>query len=116
MATRPGTYNILLQRRADYQLPLQFKDCNENPINLTGWKVYAQVWDKGRTTKYADFAVTYTSRPDGKIEISLSRQQTTQLPDEAFYDVLMENPSGVQEYYLEGSIYVSQGYTEKVES
>ena len=111
MAIAPGTYNISLQRRADYSITLQFKDSNNTAINLTGWTVEAQVWNQGRTTKYADFAVTYTNRSTGTIEIALTDTQTALLPNEAFYDVLLTNTAGLKEYYLEGVIYVSEGYT-----
>ena len=111
MAITPGTYNILLQRRADYSVALQFKDSTGASINLTGWTAYAQAWDKGRTTKYADFAITYTSRVNGQIAIALTDTQTALFPDECYYDVLLENPSGLREYYLEGAIYASEGYT-----
>ncbi len=111
MAISPGTYNISLQRRADYSVTLQFKDSTDTPINLTGWSVAAQAWDKGRTTKYGDFSVTYTNRSTGTIAISLTDDQTATFPNEAYYDVLLTNGSGLKEYYLEGIIYVSEGYT-----
>jgi len=111
MAISPGTYNISLQRRADYSIQLQFKDSNDTAINLTGWTAAAQVWNQARTTKYADFTVAYTNRATGTITISLSDDDTTLLPDEAYYDVLLTNAAGLKEYYLEGIVYVSQGYT-----
>ena len=111
MAIAPGTYNISLQRRADYSITLQFKDSNNTAINLTGWTVEAQVWNQPRTTKYADFAVTYTNRSTGTVAITLTDTQTTAFPNEAFYDVLLTNPAGLKEYYLEGIMYVSEGYT-----
>jgi hypothetical protein len=111
MAVSPGTYNIRLQRRADYSVALQFNDSTGAAINLTGWTAYAQAWNRDRTTKYADFAITYTSRASGQITISLTDSQTTTFPDECYYDVLLENPSTIREYYLEGTIYVSEGYT-----
>jgi len=111
MAVYPGTFNIRLQRRADYNLALQFKDSTGTPINITGWTAYAQAWNRDRTTKYADFAITYTDRPTGQIAIALTDIQTTSFPNECYYDVLLENPSGLREYYLEGTIYVSEGYT-----
>ena len=67
MSVQPGIYNIPLQRRADYSVTLQFKDSTDAAINLTGWTVAAQVWNQGRTTKYADFTVTYTNRATGTI-------------------------------------------------
>lgn len=111
MAVSPGTYNITLQRRADYSVTLQFKDSTDKVINLTGWTAAAQVWNQNRTTKYADFTVTYTNRSTGTIEIALSDTDTATFPNEAYYDVLLTNPNGLKEYYLEGIIYVSEGYT-----
>jgi hypothetical protein len=111
MAVSPGTYNIRLQRRADYSVALQFNDSTGAAINLTGWTAYAQAWNRDRTTKYADFAITYTNRASGQITISLTDSQTTTFPNECYYDVLLEIPSTIREYYLEGTIYVSEGYT-----
>jgi len=111
MSVQPGTYNITLQRRADYSVLLQFKDSTGTVINLTGYTAYAQVWNEGRTTKYADFSVAYTNRTNGQITISLTDTQTATFIDELRYDVLLEDGSGNREYYLEGVIFVSQGYT-----
>lgn len=111
MSVQPGTYNITLQRAADYSVLLQFKDSTDSAIDLTGFTAYAQAWDKQRTRKSADFAIAYTDRSAGKITISFTDAQTVNFPDELYYDVLLENGSGEREYYLEGVITVSQGYT-----
>ena len=112
MAIQPGTYNFTLQRRSDHSIPLLFKDSNNAAINLTGYTVEAQVWEETRTTKYADFAVTYTDRAAGSVSIALTDTQTaTFTPNELKYDLLLINPAGLKEYYLEGTIYVSEGYT-----
>lgn len=111
MAIQPGTYNISLQRRADYSVALQFKDSTNTGINLTGWTVEAQAWNQARSKKYADFTVTYTNRSTGTVAIALTDTQTTTFPDELHYDVLLTNPSGLKEYYLQGIIIVSEGYT-----
>lgn len=111
MAISPGTYNITLQRRADYSVTLQFKDSTGTPLNLTGWSAAAQVWNEGRTTKYADFTITYTNRAQGTITLALTNTQTSSFPDQTYYDVLLTNGSGLKEYYLEGVIYASEGYT-----
>ena len=111
MSVQPGQHNISLQRRADYDLQLQFKDSAGVGINLTGWTAYAQVWDRGRSTKYADFAVTYIDRATGQIKIALTDTQTAAFPNEVYYDVLLEDTAGLRNYYLEGIVYVSEGYT-----
>ena len=112
MAIQPGTYNMTVQRRSDHSIQLVFKDGNNNAINLTGFTVEAQVWEETRTTKYADFTVTYTNRSTGTVDISLTDTQTaTFSPSVLKYDVLLTNPSGLKEYYLEGNIFTSEGYT-----
>jgi hypothetical protein len=111
MSIQPGQHNISVQRRADYDLSLQFKDSTGANINLTGWTVYAQAWNESRSTKYADFAVTYTNRASGQVSIALTDTQTASFPNEAFYDVLLEDTSGLRNYYLEGIMYISEGYT-----
>ena len=112
MAITPGIYNMTVQRRSDHSIQLVFKDSNNSAISLVGFTVEAQVWEETRTTKYADFAVNYTNRSTGTIDISLTDTQTaTFAPSKLKYDVLLTNPSGLKEYYLEGDILMSEGYT-----
>ena len=112
MAIEPGIYNFTLQRRSDHTIPLIFKDSNNNAINLTGFTVAAQVWEETRTTKYADFSVSYTDRSAGTVIISLTDTQTaTFTPDILKYDVLLIDAGGSRQYYLEGTIFVSEGYS-----
>ena len=107
----PGIFNIQLQRSSSYSILLEFKDGNGSPIALTGWTVAAQVWSQSRNTKYADFNVTYVSREQSKVRLSLTYTQTASLPIQAVYDVLLIDPDNIREYYLEGAITVSQSYT-----
>tara|TARA_Y100001951_G_scaffold62105_1_gene49593 strand:- start:175 stop:519 length:345 start_codon:yes stop_codon:yes gene_type:complete len=112
MAIEPGTYNFTLQRRSDHTIPLVFKDGNNNAINLTGFTVAAQVWEETRTTKFADFSVAYTDRVAGSVSITLTDAQTaTFTPEILKYDVLLIDAGGNREYYLEGTIFMSEGYT-----
>jgi hypothetical protein len=111
MAVKPGIFNFTVQRSADHVLDLVFKDGNDAAIDLTGWTVTAQVWNEARSTKYADFAVTYTDRSNGSVKIALSDEDTVNFIDELYYDVLLTDPNGLKEYYLEGVIFTAQGYT-----
>ena len=112
MAIQPGIYNMTVQRRSDHSIQLVFKDGNNVAINLTGFTVEAQVWDEPRSNKYADWSVAYTNRVNGTVDISLTDAETAAFtPDVLRYDVLLTNTSGLKEYYLEGTIFVSEGYT-----
>jgi hypothetical protein len=108
---QPGVYDIKLQRRADFSVLLTIQDSAGAAINLTGWSAIAQAWDSTRTTQYANFLIDYTNRTAGQITIGLNADQTTTLPRESQYDLLLINPSGLKEYYLEGSIIASEGFS-----
>ena len=113
MPTAPVTYNIRPQRRADFLLNVQFKDAAGTPINLSGWSVYASCWDKERVNKYGDFAVTVTSASTGSVQLKLGYAITASLPlsGTAHYDVMLVSPTGLREFYLEGLVRASEGYT-----
>ena len=112
MAVEPATYNMTVQRRSDHSIQLIFKDSTNSAINLSGFTVAAQVLYESRSNKYDDFGVTYTNRTAGTVDIALTDTQTaTFTPNVLKYDVLLTNPAGLKEYYLEGNIFVSEGYT-----
>ena len=112
MAIIPWKKNVTIQRRADFPKKLTFKDSTGSAINLSGYTVAAQVYDESRSTKYADWVITYTDRSNGIIDMNLTDTATaTFTPSILFYDVLLTEPSGSKNYYLEGKLFVSEGYT-----
>ena len=91
---------------------IRIKRSTGSAIDLTGYTVAAQVYDESRSTKYADWTVAYTNRSGGIVDISLSDTDTaTFTPSILFYDVLLTEPGGSKNYYLEGKLFISEGYT-----
>ena len=112
MAIIPGKKNFTVDRRADFPIRLTFTDSTGSAIDLSGYTVAAQVYDESRSTKYADWTVAYTDRTNGIIDISLTdTQPATFTPSILFYDVLLTEPGGSKNYYLEGKLFISEGYT-----
>ena len=112
MAISPGLHNITVQRGADWSESIELTGSDDAAIDLAGYTITAQAWDKDREVKYADFTITYTNRTLGKFDFSLTDTQTVDFPETLYYDLLLEyTPTGKKEYYLEGTITVSQGYT-----
>ena len=112
MSVQPGKYDFTLQRRADFSFELEFKRGDPaTGVDLTDASILAQCWDKNRKRKYADFDVAYLDRSAGKVQLSLTDTQTETFPNEVFYDVLFISTIGFREYFLEGKISVSEGYT-----
>lgn len=108
---QPGNYDITLQRRADFEIEVQFKDGNSTPIDLTGWTVAAQAWNKTRSKKYADFTVTVLSVASGIVKLGMPATVTENLAGVLFYDVRLTDSYGYSDYWLQGQISVSEGYT-----
>ena len=112
MAIAPGTYDMTIQRRSDHNVSVTLKDSNNAAVNLSGYTIASQVWNTDRTTKAADATCTVTSATGGTFDWKLTDTQTALLTlDEYKYDVLLTNGSGLKEYWIEGTIYMDQGYT-----
>tara|TARA_R100001463_G_scaffold130234_1_gene189495 strand:+ start:196 stop:537 length:342 start_codon:yes stop_codon:yes gene_type:complete len=112
MAIAPGTYDMTIQRASDHNVSITLKDSDGAAVNLNGYTVQSQVWDSGRTSKAADVTITFTNQSNGLFDWKLTDTQTTTFTaDEYKYDLLLTNGSGLKEYWLEGTIYMDQGYT-----
>jgi len=112
MAIAPGTYNMTIQRASDHQVSVTLKDSNNAAVNLTGYSIASQVWDAARTAKAADVTCAITTASAGTWTWTLTDTQTTAFTaDEYKYDVQLTNPSGLKEYWIEGTIYMDETYT-----
>ena len=112
MAISPGTYDMTIQRRSDHTVNVTLKDSNGTAINLTGYTLASQIWDTVRTSKAADATCTVTNASGGTFDWKLTDTQTaTLIAEEYRYDVRLTNPAGLHEYWIEGTIYMNEGYT-----
>ena len=108
----PATYNFTLQRRTDHSFDVNLKDSNNNNENLTGKTIISQIWNEDRTTKFADVNITITSAVNGNITWKVTDTQTALMTDNFYkYDILKIEANGDREYFIEGTIYMSEGYT-----
>ena len=111
MAISPGTYDMTIQRRSDHTVNVTLKDGNNLAVNFSGYTLASQVWDAARTTKAADATCTITDAVNGKFDWKLSSTQTAAMTAEEYkYDVRL-TVGGLHEYWIEGTIYMSEGYT-----
>tara|TARA_Y100001938_G_scaffold146028_1_gene223984 strand:+ start:92 stop:433 length:342 start_codon:yes stop_codon:yes gene_type:complete len=112
MAISPGTYNMTIQRRSDHKVNFQLKDSNSANVNLIGYTVASQVWDEPRSNKVADVTITVTSASGGAFTWKVTDAQTVNFTDSTYrYDILLTDGSGDKEYWVEGTIFMSEGYT-----
>ena len=112
MAISPGTYDMTIQRRSDHIVSVTLKDSGGSAVNLSGYTLASQIWDSGRSAKAADATVSVTNASGGAFDWKLTDTQTTGFTaDEYRYDVRLTNPAGLHEYWIEGTIYMDEGYT-----
>ena len=112
MAIIPGTANFKLVRRSDFPIRLTLKDSTGSAVNLTGYTIAGEVYNQNRTTKYADWNISYTNRANGIIDADLTDTQTTTFtPNELFYDIKYTQPDGKEFVYVRGTLFIIEGYT-----
>jgi len=112
MAISPGIYDMTIQRRSDHSVSFQLQDNNLANVNLTGYTVTSQVWDESRANKLADATITITSVANGQFSWKVTDTQSTNFVNNTYrYDILLTDGSGNKEYWVEGRIFMSEGYT-----
>lgn len=110
----PATYTLRIPQRATLEEPMTLK-AGGVALNLTGYTVLAQIWkDEKRRVKLADLTVTYVNRSLGQIKLSLTRSQTRLLDRGGFWDLLVIEPGGAADYWLEGPAVLDVGLTDDV--
>ena len=112
MAIIPAHKDFELVRRSDFDMRLTVKDNSGSAINLQGYTVAGEVYNEDRSTKFADWTITYTDRPNGIVDVSLSDDQTTTFSlNELFYDFKYTQPNGKENVYIRGTLFILEGYT-----
>jgi hypothetical protein len=109
---RPATYPLRIPQRATLEECITLR-AGDEAVNLTGYTVIAQVWrDETRQVKIADLTVTHINRGLGKIKLSLTRAETRHIVRSGFWDLLVIEPGGAADYWLEGPATLDLGLTD----
>lgn len=107
----PGKYDITIHQGATFDLRLQYQDGSGVPINMSGYTVQAQLWNRIGTNKLSDFAVSWVSQASGCFQILLSSTVTSGITEQGQYDVLITEPGGSKYYFLQGTAFIDLGLT-----
>ena len=108
---KPGRHDFTIQRNSTVPLDITFK-AGGVVTDITGYTFAASVFSVDGTQNFANFAVTYTNRTQGKVSFKLTPAQTLLFhPDKLVYDVKYKDTNNDEFYILEGNITVSDGHT-----
>ena len=98
-----------LLRRYSKKISLGFTN-GGNPVNFSSSTITSEIWNLERSKQYGSFLVTVTDATNGKLNISLTKAETTSLPDLVMYDIKAN--TGTEEIaLLKGKIKVTNGAT-----
>lgn len=108
----PANYILRIPQRATLEESIVLKS-NGQPINLTGYTVLGSIWkDRERREKITDLDVIYTNRATGSIKLRLDRTATRAITQGGFWDLLVIEPGGDADYWLEGPAPLDIGLTD----
>lgn len=109
----PARRDITINQRATFRQRMRLK-AGGQPINATGYQLVAQVWDRRRTTKYADLSVVWIDQATGLFELLLQYPNTTAVTKDGCWDLLVIEPGGDRYYWLEGTAFLDPGHSAPV--
>jgi len=105
---RPARRDITIPQRATFRQRMRLKAGGQS-LNATGYQLVAQVWDRRRTTKYADLTVQWIDQATGLFELVLQYPGTTAVVKDGMWDLLVIQPDGDRYFWLEGMAYLDTG-------
>jgi len=107
----PARYDITIHQGATYQLALQYKDSASVPVNMSGYTLEAELWNRTGTTKLANFDTPWTVQASGMFKLKLTSAVTSGITEQGQYDLMITEPGGDKYYLLQGTAYIDLGLT-----
>jgi hypothetical protein len=105
----PARYDITIHQGATFDLGLQYKTGSGVPVNMSGYTVAAQLWNRTGTAKLANFSTPWTSQISGAFRMSLSSSVTAGITEQGQYDVIITESGGDKYYLLQGTAFIDLG-------
>ena len=107
----PARYDITIHQGATFNLGLQYKTDSGVPVNMSGYTVAAQLWNRLGTSKISNFDFSWTTQISGSFRLKLTSAVTSGITEQGQYDVLITEPGGDKYYFLQGTAFLDPGLT-----
>lgn len=106
------TYNISIERNADYSVTLILKDAGGSPIDLTDATVDAEIKQDYYFPSLVSFTVEKSNPAGGQVALSLNAAQTALLhPGPLKYDVFAKFQNGTFQKLMKGIVTIDTNIT-----
>lgn len=104
--------NYTLDKGTDFETELNLTEDDGSPLNLTGYTGSAKIRKYPTSPRYKAFTITFISREQGRVKISLSSTQTSGLDaGRNYYDMFLTDTTGKVRKVIEGNIIVNESAT-----
>lgn len=107
----PEDFPITIHQGATFELDLAYQDSNGAAVNLTGYTVSGQLWNRTGTTKISNFSTPWITQASGTFKLKLAASVTSGITEQGQYDVMLTEPSGDKYYILQGVAFLDPGLT-----
>lgn len=103
--------NIVIEKNASFTMLVTVQGTNEVPIDISDYIIESQIREYPDSDIVQSFSITITDGQNGKFTLSLTPEQTLDLPSKNMvYDVLVT--TGESKFrYLQGNVTVSSAVT-----
>lgn len=109
----PASYDPTLYQGASFELEVAWEDENNMPVNMSGYTVSGQIWNRLGTERLAILTTEWTVQASGMFKLTLPASVTSGITEQGRYDVLVTEPSGKKYYLLEGTVKWNPGLSYK---
>jgi hypothetical protein len=109
----PARYDITIPQRGTFRQRMRLKT-EGVPLIAIGYQLVAQVWDRQRTTKFADGVINWIDQATGLFELVIQYQVTRLITEDGRWDLMVIEPGGDRYYWLEGTAFLDPNYSEPV--
>lgn len=107
-----SSYDLCIQRNANFNLTIQLKDSNGLPIDLTDAFVYSEIKQDYYLPVLGVMGGTIVNEPSGIVSFAMNPEQTANLhPGTLKYDVLVRYSDNSIQKVLRGNVEVETNVT-----
>lgn len=104
--------HLTIDKGTDFEIEFDLTEDDGSPLNLTGYVGNAKIRKYPTSPTYKPFTITFISRLQGRIKLSLSNSQTAGLfSGRNYYDLLLTDGFGKIRKVLEGTMIVNESTT-----
>ncbi len=107
----PPCFPITIVQGADFNIEITYQDSNGSGVNMSGWSLKADLYNRLGTTKLASFSLPWSNQASGVFSLTMARAVTSGISENGQYDIYATDPSGGVKCLLQGSATIDFGYS-----